>query len=215
MNIFINKKFVPTVSAGPNGSQEFTKKYHVDLSNGYDSNTWYPVRLKINANLRTFDPRTEFMQKLKVLAPLGMYPAPWGEYHNNSFYADLEASFFVSGWGVRADNSRNGFIWDNDFNKVKDAKNPIIINNPINANGAAIYLRGGTQYDLYSNMAFDQIDIVTEAATENGETFKPQSDVPESDPNLINFDTLKSQIGGGKAQLQALLRCFCKGGGVV
>lgn len=173
-------------------------KADIDLTNSkYDQNTWYPVQLNESyGEIGSWNVLDVIQQrKVEIVLPFSQIYFSWGDHSNNdkgkNAYAHFLAEFMTDGWDTRNKDQNYGYIFDDNFNFVKDNKGPIKFKLLDKNNGAIAYLRGGGKYYISSNLSFNVI-IWDKEATSNGESWEPKSDTPANDSRLLDLTILKS-----------------------
>lgn len=185
---------------------------NVDLSSSdYDQNTWYPVySSKYSKNK---------MDHLTAGIPSNgdIKAVTWGNWGAKSdtdltpcpamAWVDLLMNHFGYGYN----NEAVAYVFFDEFNKVRDNKNPILYDQNPNNGGYVFWLRGGAAYSLGINLPNNTWTIVKSTTTINDVTLKPQTnpqDLQLGRQTVKSYvlSTIFSKLGGVvKAVLSALL----------
>lgn len=144
-----------------NGKAPIKTVKTINLENGYNQNTWYPVVATVGMPyLRTI--------RIRVETSLGASGVPAWALHGVGFVVDFELETIAGGWGTTGANTRlirNNFNWLRNFN---DDQLPVGYRQMGNASLPVIYLRGGGSYTVITDYNTDW-DVKTSVFTASSE----------------------------------------------
>lgn len=175
---------------------------NVDLSsNDYDQNTWYPVySSKYSKNKMDHLTASISMDNNKAVT--------WGSWGAKSdtdltpcpamAWVDLIMNHHGYGYNKEA----VAYVFFDDFNKVRDNKNPILYDQNPNNGGYVFWLRGGEVYNLGISLPNNVWKIVKSKTTINEIPLEPQTNPQDL------------QLGKWVAKSYVLSTIFSKLGGV-
>lgn len=176
----------------------------IDLSSSdYDQDLWYPVRSTL------FSKQT--MDRVSAIIPEGN-PAvmKWGNWKNNSAIdTDTSANamatvdMLTNHQGYGYNSYALAYVLINQFNSVKDGKNPICYDQNPNNGGYVFWLRGGSTYQLGITQPNSKWIVINKDTNINGFDVKPQ-------PYPGNW-----KLAGSAVKAFSLEDVFSKLGGVI
>ncbi|RKI44296.1 hypothetical protein D7V86_03395 [bacterium D16-51] len=155
--------------------------YHhtIDLSSGYDNNTWYPCILEHLP--------TDRQSRIEVGVWGGNASVPSWSNHVEGFQCHLDILTIGGGWGA---TTAKVMYLDDQFRFVSDNKPPVKYKQLHNSSYPVLYLRGGGKYFVWTSYRFyNNIQIVTDKFEVNGETVMPLPTPPSNEANYGNIWT--------------------------
>lgn len=150
---------------GINSSSTFQSRI-INLSTGYNTDTWYPVVATIGLDILK-------LSKVRVQTTLGTSGVPPWATHPSGFVSDFEFETIGGGWGVTQYQTsilRNNFNWLND---TSVGRLPVGMGQMTNPSLVVIYLRGGGIYEILSNYSTEW-GVKTSLYTEASQSVAPQ-----------------------------------------
>lgn len=170
---------------------------NVDLSSSdYDQNTWYHVYSdEYSKNKMDHLTASISMDDNKSVT--------WGSWG---------ANLIMNHYGYGYNKEAVAYVFFDDFNKVRDNKNPILYDQNPNNGGYVFWLRGGEVYNLGISLPNNTWTIVKSKTTINSFTLEPQTnpqDLQLGKWAVKNYvlSTIFSKLGGGaKPVLTAFFR---------
>lgn len=175
----------------------------IDLSSSdYDQNTWYPVRSTLFSK--------QHLDRISAAIPENNSAVmTWGTWRNiPSIDTDTSANAMATvdmlsnhrGYGYN--EYALSYVLFNQYNYVKDNKNPICYDQNPNNGGYVFWLRGGSTYQLGISQPNNSWIVINKDTNINNVDIKPQSypgnwKLAGNAVKAFSLEDVFSKLGGG------------------